>query len=151
MAMVFLGLGSNLGNREGNILLAEKLLKEKINVKKVSSIYESSPEDSLSQPFYLNSVVMGETLLSPEELLYFTQEVEKKIGRKFKGDKRSRLIDIDILFYNDQKIKTPHLKISHPKIHKRIFVLLPLKEIGFKVNFNRKDFKDKMFIYKKRE
>lgn len=127
--VIFLGLGSNLGSREENIKMAIDYLKENIRIEKVSSIIETEPYGFVNQPKFLNCVLKGTTLLSPFELLEFVLEIENKMGRKrlFKWGPRN--IDIDILFYDDCVIDTEKLKIPHPELHKRLFVLEPLCEI----------------------
>lgn len=128
---VYLSLGSNLGNREENILYAVRKLKEiGFEIKETSSIYKTSPWGKPDQPYFLNLVLEGETKLSPQRLLQKAKIIEKTLGRK-KGEKWGpRTIDIDILFYDNKIIKTPNLKIPHPQLHERNFVLIPLKEIA---------------------
>ncbi|BCS82229.1 2-amino-4-hydroxy-6-hydroxymethyldihydropteridine diphosphokinase [Anaerocellum diazotrophicum] len=127
--IVFLGLGSNLGNRHKNIQKAIEHLKDKVRIEKVSSIIETQPYGFVDQPKFLNCVLKGTTLLLPFELLEFVLEIENKMGRirLFKWGPRN--IDIDILFYDDCVIDTEKLKIPHPELHKRLFVLEPLCEI----------------------
>jgi len=127
--VVFLGLGSNLGDRGENIKKAIEHLKDKIRIEKVSSIIETEPYGFVDQPKFLNCVLKGTTVLSPLELLEFVLDIENKMGRKrlFKWGPRN--IDIDILFYDDCVIDTENLKIPHPELHKRLFVLEPLCEI----------------------
>jgi len=127
--VVFLGLGSNLGDRHENIKKAIEHLKDKVRIEKVSSIIETEPYGFVAQPKFLNCVLKGTTLLSPFELLELVLEIENKMGRKrlFKWGPRN--IDIDILFYDDCVIDTEKLKIPHPELHKRLFVLEPLCEI----------------------
>ncbi|ADQ03757.1 2-amino-4-hydroxy-6-hydroxymethyldihydropteridine pyrophosphokinase [Caldicellulosiruptor owensensis OL] len=127
--IVFLGLGSNLGDRDENIKKAIEHLKDKVRIEKLSSIIETEPYGFVDQPKFLNCVLKGTTLLSPFELLEFVLEIENKMGRKrlFKWGPRN--IDIDILFYDDWVIDTEKLKIPHPELHKRLFVLEPLCEI----------------------
>jgi len=127
--VVFLGLGSNLGDRGENIKKAIEHLKDKIRIEKVSSIIETEPYGFVDQPKFLNCVLKGTTVLSPFELLKFVLDIENKMGRKrlFKWGPRN--IDIDILFYDDCVIDTENLKIPHPELHKRLFVLEPLCEI----------------------
>jgi len=128
---VYLSLGSNIGNRFKNIQTAIKLLKEiGFNVIKSSSIYETSPRGVTDQPDFLNLVLKGKTKLCPEELLKDIKRIEKEIGRKPTKKWGARIIDIDILFYDKKIIKTKKLKIPHPHLHRRNFVLIPLKEIA---------------------
>jgi 2-amino-4-hydroxy-6-hydroxymethyldihydropteridine diphosphokinase len=126
----FIGLGSNLGNREENLRRALRLLKERMTLIKVSSIYESEPMYVKGQPWFLNAVAKFETNLEPLALLEFLQGVEKRLGREKTMKYGPRSIDLDILFYGDQKMKIDNiLEIPHPLIQERRFVLLPLSEI----------------------
>jgi len=130
--LVYLGLGSNLGNREDLLNRAIRLLdiNRYIDVKKTSSFIESIPKGTGDQPLYLNGACMIETILTPEELLYETQMIEKVLGRHSKGDYAPRLIDIDILIYDDLVYATDELIIPHPLMHERCFVLKPLSDIS---------------------
>lgn len=102
---------------------------EGIKVVKRSSLYETKPWGLKAQPDFINMVVCAETGISPEELLKKLKFIEKKMGRKESKRWGPRLIDIDILFYDDLVIDSPELKIPHPYIKEREFVLLPLSEI----------------------
>jgi 2-amino-4-hydroxy-6-hydroxymethyldihydropteridine diphosphokinase len=132
MINVYLGLGSNLGDREANILTAIKLLEqhEDINVNKVSSLIETEYVGPGKQPNYINGVAQIETNLSPQELLNYTKGLEKLLGRVGKGQWVSRPIDIDILFYGKEVICEDDLTIPHPLVHERKFVLTPMYEIA---------------------
>jgi 2-amino-4-hydroxy-6-hydroxymethyldihydropteridine diphosphokinase len=131
MTSIYLCLGSNLGDRFKNILKALQTLKEAgFNIKKISSIYETSPWGKTNQPYFLNLVLKGETKLSPKGLLKKIKNIEKTFGRETAEKRGPRIIDIDILFYKEEIINTPFLKIPHPLLHKRVFVLIPLKEIA---------------------
>lgn len=128
---VYLSLGSNLGDRSKNIRNAIQLLKSVgVNVTKTSALYEASPWGITNQPDFLNLVLKGETKSPPEELLKETKTIEKTTGRKSTKKWGSRIIDIDILFYKKEIINTSSLTIPHPQLHKRAFVLVPLKEIA---------------------
>ncbi len=129
MVKVYLALGSNVGNREENIKKAINLLAEKIKDIKVASFYETEPVGYTEQPKFINTVLKGYTKLSPEELLSFCQMVEKKVGRVYRFKWGPREIDIDILLYGDLKIDKPDLKIPHPYMLERDFVMTPLREI----------------------
>ena len=122
----YLGLGSNLGNREGNLQRACEML----GALEKSKIHETEPFGVLDQPKFLNMVCVVETELSPRELLEHCQEIERKIGRQKREKWGPREIDIDILFYGDQVVDEPDLKIPHPGIAEREFVLEPLREIA---------------------
>ncbi|GAB4405766.1 MAG: 2-amino-4-hydroxy-6-hydroxymethyldihydropteridine diphosphokinase [Thermodesulfovibrionales bacterium] len=131
MAIAYIGVGSNLGNREDNCLKAIKLLSDKgITVRKQSSLYETEPWGVKDQPWFINTVIEIETAIEPEELLQMLKEVERDIGRVDTYRWGPRVIDLDILLYNDLVMDTPHLKIPHPLIHERDFVLRPLSEIA---------------------
>jgi 2-amino-4-hydroxy-6-hydroxymethyldihydropteridine diphosphokinase len=135
--LTYLGLGSNLGDKEGNIKKALALISERAGgILALSSFYETEPWGYSSSERYLNTAVGVETKLSPEELLHTTQEIERETGRKTKtvdGKYGDRLIDIDILLYDDLIIQTPALIIPHPLMCQRAFVLQPLSEIAPKV------------------
>lgn len=130
---VYLSLGTNLGNRKLNLKNALKYIKKnKIKIKKLSSIYKTEPVGYKNQPFFYNMCVKVCTELPPENLLKKIKKIEKKLGRK-KGIKWGpRIIDIDILFYNNIILSKKNLKIPHPEIVKRKFVLKPLCEIAGK-------------------
>jgi len=127
---IFLSLGSNLGDRKVNIRRALKLLAPSVKVEKKSPVYETEPMYVGDQPKFYNMVVRGKTELSPEELLAYTQGVEAKMGRDPNTHNRPRIIDIDILFYDDRIVALPNLSIPHPKISERAFVLVPLNDIA---------------------
>lgn len=132
MAKVFLGLGSNLGDREKNIKEALKRLRESGIAReiKISSFYETEPEGVKNQPFFLNAVLEMETFLSPRNLLDALQVLERQLGRK-KGRKWGpRIIDLDILFYGNLVMKEKDLEIPHPLLAERSFVLTPLAELA---------------------
>jgi 2-amino-4-hydroxy-6-hydroxymethyldihydropteridine diphosphokinase len=129
--IVFLSLGSNVGDREKNLRTAIAALPELgVKIKKVSSIYETEPVDLLEQPWFLNCVVGGETTVPPVELLKKLRELEKRIGSKKLVANGPRLIDLDILVYGQQTIDSPELQVPHPRMLLRRFVLAPLAEIA---------------------
>ncbi len=129
---VYLLLGSNLGERQKMLNMALDFIKLEIgNIEKCSSIYETEPWGFSSKEKFLNQVVFLKTDLSPFDLLKKNQEIEKKLGRTKTGNNyESRLIDIDILFYNDEIIETVDLIVPHKQLHKRMFTLLPLDELN---------------------
>ena len=131
--MVYLGLGTNLGDKQKNLNDAIRMLENQVGeVEKVSSVIETEPEGFKSDNMFLNAVVKVRTTLSPFELLDITQDVEKSLGRKEKssnGIYHDRVIDIDILLYDDINISTPRLVIPHPRMTQREFVMTPLTEI----------------------
>jgi 2-amino-4-hydroxy-6-hydroxymethyldihydropteridine diphosphokinase len=129
--IVFLSLGSNVGDREKNLRAAIAALPELgVKIKQVSSIYETEPVDLLEQPWFLNCVVEGETVVPPVELLKKLRELEKRMGSKKLVARGPRLIDLDILVYGQQTIDSPELQVPHPRMHLRRFVLAPLGEIA---------------------
>jgi len=130
LATVYLGLGSNLGKREENLRHALTLLSHKAEVEELSAIYETEPVGYKEQPLFLNMVCRITTNLSPEELYRFAKDVEIKMGRVPSFPNAPRVIDIDILFYDDRIVETKDLTIPHPRLHKRAFVLIPLAEIA---------------------
>ncbi len=133
MHKIYLGIGSNLGNKEENLNKALDLLSEKIgDIIAVSSFYTSEPHGFISENNFLNAAVSMHTKLSPFALLDETQKIEKQLGRNQKTQKtyQDRSIDIDILFYDDLILNTPELTIPHPHIAEREFVFLPLSEIA---------------------
>jgi len=127
---IFLGLGSNMGDRRLNLASALHLLSEKITVDRTSSIYDTTPVGNTRQGRFLNLVCEGTTSLTPLEILNLAKEIEKTIGRKPGPINNPRPIDIDILFYDNLVINTPALIIPHPRLIERAFVLLPLAEIA---------------------
>ena len=130
MVTVYLGLGSNLGDRDKNIRNAVRLLENNfVSIKRLSTIIETEPVGFLDQGKFLNAVLKGTTQLSPVDLLLYTQSIEKKLGRTRTIFNGPRTIDIDILLYDHEKISTPQLTIPHPRMWERDFVLAPLKEI----------------------
>ena len=129
--IVFLSLGSNVGDREKNLRAAIAALPELgVKIKQVSSIYETEPVDLLEQPWFLNCVVEGETTVPPVELLKKLRELERRMGSKKLVARGPRLIDLDILVYGQQTIDSPELQVPHPRMRLRRFVLAPLAEIA---------------------
>ena len=130
MSTVYLGLGSNLGDRRQNLAQALKLISQMVIVEQLSSVYETEPVGYKQQPLFLNAVCRVSTELSPEQLLVLAKEIEAKLGRIPSFPNTPRSIDIDILFYNDRVIKTRELTIPHSRLAERAFVLVPLAEIA---------------------
>jgi 2-amino-4-hydroxy-6-hydroxymethyldihydropteridine diphosphokinase len=133
MSLVYLALGSNLGNRNLNLLKAIALIAKRIGVfSAISSVYETDPWGFDSENSFLNSVVCVETSLSSLEILRETQNIEKEIGRteKTQHSYQDRLIDIDLILYDDLVFKSETLALPHPLFHLRQFVLEPLNEIA---------------------
>lgn len=133
MHEVYLALGTNLGDREDNICLAIRLIDMKIgNVVRQSSFYDTAPWGFCSTNRFLNAAVCCVTEKSPHEVLRISQEIERMLGRTQKsvnGQYHDRLMDIDILLYDDITVNEPDLKIPHPQMHERDFVMRPLREI----------------------
>lgn len=133
MSKVYLSLGSNLGNKEENILMAIEKIEEQIGaVVRQSALLRTEPWGFDSDNEFVNAAVCVETSLSPHELLRRTQAIERELGRIHKsvnGVYHDRLIDIDILLYGDEIINDPDLIIPHPLMEKRDFVMIPLREI----------------------
>jgi len=135
MPIVHIGIGSNMGDRQANCKNAIGRLRDKdIFIRKVSSVYETKPWGIENQADFINMAAEAETFLSPEELLTALKEIEKEIGRQEPIEKTAkwgpRIIDIDILFYDDAVIDAKYLHIPHRLLHKRNFVLMPLSEIA---------------------
>lgn len=134
MATVYLGLGTNLGNKEANLRTAIYKLQKRIGKQvSLSSFYETAPWGFESDHSFLNAAIGLETSLSPIEILHITQEIEKELGRTKKsvnGSYSDRLIDIDILLYDTLVLQTPELTIPHPLMTERDFVMNPLIEIA---------------------
>ena len=128
---VYLSLGSNVGDRAKNLRTAIAALPAAgVSVKKVSSFYETEPVDYLEQEWFVNCAVEAETELAPLDLLRALRRLEERMGNKKLVPKGPRLIDLDILLYDDQDIDMPDLQVPHPRMHLRRFVLVPLNEIA---------------------
>lgn len=133
MAIAYLGLGTNIGNKRRNIITAAALLAERVgDILALSGFYETEPWGFESENFFLNAAVKLKTSFSPLELLQITQQIEKELGRteKSNGAYHDRIIDIDILLYDDEVLRTPQLTLPHSLMHERKFVMDPLSEIA---------------------
>jgi 2-amino-4-hydroxy-6-hydroxymethyldihydropteridine diphosphokinase len=131
VATVYIGIGSNLGDREKNCLHAIELLQQKgITVTKRSSLYETEPWGFKDQPYFINMVIEIETELEPKELLRRLKDIEREVGREESLKWGPRLIDLDILIFENIILNEDTLKIPHPLMHERDFVLRPLCEIA---------------------
>ena len=131
LQIVYLLLGSNLGNRKEILDKAINLLSQKVGVIILrSKDYETAPWGVTNQPDFLNLVVSIQTKLKPLQILEITQSIENQLGRIRKEKWGARLIDIDILFYGNEIIDEPNLKIPHPLLQERDFALSPLAEIA---------------------
>lgn len=128
--MIYIGIGSNLGNRIENITKAKFFLDlNGINITKSSSYYETLSWPDPNKPKFINIVIQSNTKASPEKLLKIFKSIEKKLGRKKKSKNSPRTCDIDIISYN-QRILTGNITIPHKRMHKRNFVLIPLFELN---------------------
>ncbi len=129
--LIYLSLGSNLGDRAANLELAFAALPGNgVRILRCSSIYETEPVDFLAQPWFLNCVVQAETSLAPRELLGAMHAIERSFGSKKIIPRGPRIMDLDILFYGTEVIHTEGLEIPHPRLAERRFVLVPLAEIA---------------------
>ena len=130
MSKVYLGLGTNMGERLVNLAAMLSALRDKADVREVSSVYETEPVGFLEQPSFLNAVCLVETRLSPMALLKLVKEIETSVGPRSSFRNGPRHADIDILFYDDLVLETTKLIIPHPRVAGRAFVLAPLAEIA---------------------
>lgn len=130
MATTYLGLGSNLGNRARNIYAALRRLGSLVSLREISSLYETEPVGLEDQPWFLNLVCRGDTILGPHELLAAAKRIEREMGRREGLRFGPRLVDIDLLLYEDLVVHSAELEIPHPRLHERDFVLIPLNEIA---------------------
>jgi len=127
---IYIALGTNIGDRLANLRVALNAFAPQIKVLKESHIYETPPWGYEDQPAFLNMVIRAETDLEPEALLEFLKQLEVQLGRESSVRWGPRLIDLDILFYDDLVIDTPPLVIPHPRLHERAFVLVPLTDVA---------------------
>ena len=128
--VAYIALGSNLGNRLGNLQAAVLALQPSVGILDCSPVYETPPWGYLDQPAFLNQVVKAQTQLSPRELLDLLKQVETEMGRQKTMQNGPRLIDLDILLYEDLVLDTPQLTIPHPRMAGRGFVLVPLADLA---------------------
>jgi 2-amino-4-hydroxy-6-hydroxymethyldihydropteridine diphosphokinase len=127
---VFLGLGSNLGERAEHLATALRKITSFSVIERKSGIYETEPWGLKEQPTFLNQVVQIQTAIEPGKLLLELKKIEKQMGRKKTVRFGPRLIDLDILFYDDLILRTERLSIPHPSLTQRAFLLVPLNEIA---------------------
>ena len=128
--IVYLALGSNVGNRAANLKAAISALPPQMEVKAKSRVYETPPWGYLNQEKFLNQVLKVQTYLLPEPLIKHLKRLEVALGREATFQYGPRLIDIDILFYDDLVFESPTVTIPHPRLHERGFVLMPLMDIA---------------------
>lgn len=132
--LIYLSLGSNLGDRAANLEDAINALAGiGVHVLRRSSVYETEPVDFLAQPWFLNCVVEAETQLEPRPLLQALQGIERSMGSQKLVPRGPRIIDLDILFYEDAVIHEQGIEIPHPRLSERLFVLVPLAELAPKL------------------
>jgi 2-amino-4-hydroxy-6-hydroxymethyldihydropteridine diphosphokinase len=127
---VYLGLGTNLGDRLENLRAAIVALPPAVCPQACSPVYETPPWGFADQPLFLNQVVQGETDLAPQPLLEALKALEARLGRQPSFQYGPRLIDLDILLYDQLQIETPQLQVPHPRLAERAFVLLPLAALA---------------------
>lgn len=143
MKTIYLGLGTNLGNREHALQVAIDLLQSAdLKIRRLSSVYETSPQELIDQPWFLNMVVEADTSLFPMRLLGRVMNIERKMGRKRMVAKGPRVIDIDILLHGSAVVNTAHLVIPHPGIASRRFVLEPLAELVPDLRLNQRPIRE---------
>jgi 2-amino-4-hydroxy-6-hydroxymethyldihydropteridine diphosphokinase len=130
MPVVYLGLGSNIGDKEAHITQALHLISEICEVKKKSHLYLTEPVGNTKQEWFLNCVVEVETELDPKHLLVAIKSIERTLGRVKTVKNGPRIIDIDILFYGNKIVDTKNLVIPHPLLQKRLFVLQPMMDLN---------------------
>lgn len=134
MVVCYIGIGSNLGKRDENIKLALYYLEKngKVKIEKISSVIETDavlPKGTKPQGKFLNAAIKIKTSLSVEDLLLVLKDIEKKVGRKPAPRFSPRVIDLDILLYGNKKVNQKDLKIPHPRMFEREFVMKPLKQL----------------------
>jgi len=128
--IVYLALGSNVGNRAANLKSAIAALPPQMEVKAKSRVFETPPWGYADQEKFLNQVLKVQTYLQPEQLLKHLKRLEVTLGREATFQNGPRLIDIDILFYDELVFESPTVTIPHPRLHERGFVLMPLMDIA---------------------
>lgn len=127
----FLGLGSNLGDRERTLAEArERLRASGFEIGRESALYWTEPVGGPPQEWFLNQVLLGSTALSPEQLLDLALAIERALGRRRRERNGPRTLDVDLLLYEGQRRSGPGLELPHPRLHERRFVLVPLAEIA---------------------
>jgi len=128
--LVYLALGANLGDRLTNLRLAIQALPPSVRLLSASPVYETPPWGYLDQPAFLNQVIQARTDLSPLDLLDLLKRLEERLGRLPGIRYGPRLIDLDILLYDDLQLETPTLTVPHPRLAERAFVLAPLADLA---------------------
>ncbi|MBU0510313.1 MAG: 2-amino-4-hydroxy-6-hydroxymethyldihydropteridine diphosphokinase [Chloroflexi bacterium] len=128
--IIYIALGTNLGDRPANLLAAVAALPPDVCVTAESPVYQTAPWGYTDQPDFLNQVVRGETVLPPNKLLAYLKEIETNVGRTPTFRYGPRVVDLDILFYDNLTLEQPDLTIPHPRLHERAFVLIPLADLA---------------------
>ncbi len=135
--IAYVGIGSNVGNAEGNVRRAIRALGEAGHVRRVSALRRTPPWGRAAQAPFVNAAVEIETLLSPRTLLETLQRIERRLGRRTSYRWGPRVIDLDILLYGAMRVDEPGLVIPHPRLFERSFVLEPLSEVGASMRGSR--------------
>jgi 2-amino-4-hydroxy-6-hydroxymethyldihydropteridine diphosphokinase len=130
MALVYLSLGSNLGNRDQYLEQARKAIEKSFSMIRFSEVYETEPVDITNQPWFLNQVVELRTDLAPETLLEWVRVLETQAGRQRETPKGPRTLDVDILLYDDWILDVEELILPHPRLEQRRHILVPLVELS---------------------
>ena len=130
MHTIYLGLGSNLDDRQRNLERALQALAPSVHLIAASPLYETAPWGYEHQPSFLNQVAQAETSLLPLDLLKYLKDIEARLGRQPTIRYGPRLIDLDLLLYDDLLLEAPGLQIPHPRMHERAFVLAPLADLA---------------------
>lgn len=128
--VAYVGIGSNLGDRAGNVRRAVRALGGAGCVRRVSSLRWTAPWGNSAQPAFVNAAVRLETLLEPRALLGALKEIERRLGRRTTYRWGPRVVDIDLLLYGRERVAEPGLVVPHPRLFEREFVLVPLAEVG---------------------
>lgn len=137
MAVAWIGLGANLGDREATLRDAVRLLRRLGRVSAVSSLYETAPVGYLDQPSFLNAVVGLETHASAETVLLVLQGIERAHGRRRTFPNAPRTLDLDLLLFDGRVLDEPNLTLPHPRLHERAFVMAPLAEVASRLRHPR--------------
>ena len=130
MELIYLALGTNLGDRSANLSAVRSALAPQVQVQRASPVYETEPWGVLDQPRFLNQVLEVETTLEPLDLLRFLKQLEADLGRKPGIRYGPRLIDLDIILFGHRVVSLPELNIPHPRLAERAFVLVPLMDLA---------------------
>jgi 2-amino-4-hydroxy-6-hydroxymethyldihydropteridine diphosphokinase len=128
--VAYVGLGSNVGDAAGNVRRAIRALGEAGRVRRVSSLHRTPPWGRNAQASFVNAAVRLETMLAPRALLHALQRIERRLGRRTSYRWGPRVIDLDLLLYDDARVDEPGLRVPHPRLCERPFVMVPLAEVG---------------------